>query len=225
MNRLERFSTPLDQIVWAALESFRSGLWTALPGIVQTFDPTVMTCTVQPAIKGRFQNKDGSWQDWHLLPILQDVPVVFQGGGGFTLTFPVKAGDECLVVFSSRCIDNWWYLGEVQIPAEIRFNDLSDGFAIVGLRSLPRALSPAVDVANAELRSDDGSVKIQCTPTKVVVNAPAVELGNGGAIRKLVDERLEALFNGHTHPVGAGNTGAPNQQMGAGHMTTVTKAE
>ena len=33
--------------------------------------------------------------------------MVFPGGGGFALTFPVAAGDECLVVFASRCIDDY----------------------------------------------------------------------------------------------------------------------
>ena len=47
------------------------------------------------------------------LPILPDVPVMFFGGGGMTITAPIKPGDECLVIFADRCIDGWWWLGGV----------------------------------------------------------------------------------------------------------------
>ena len=69
------------------------------------------------------------------------MPVVFPGGGGFALTFPVAAGDECLVVFASRCIDAWWQSGGVGEPMEPRMHDLSDGFALIGVRSQPAHVS------------------------------------------------------------------------------------
>ncbi|MFW8450019.1 Gp138 family membrane-puncturing spike protein, partial [Klebsiella pneumoniae] len=62
------------------------------------------------------------------LPLLVDVPVVFPRGGGCTLTFPVKPGDECLVIFADRCIDFWWQSGGIQEPVDERMHDLSDAF-------------------------------------------------------------------------------------------------
>lgn len=242
LNREER-TNDLEIAVAAALQGWQSGLWTALPAIVKSFDPEVMTITAQPAIKARVRSADenpplpGAVLDvlpfwWVELPLLVDVPVIFQGGGIFTMTLPIQAGDECLVIFSSRCIDNFWYLGEVQTQAELRMHDLSDGFALVGLRSKPRALEN-INTENAELRSDDGTVKIELTSdsinitasTAVNVSAPAVKLSNGGAVNKLVNELFKTSFDGHIHPAGAGFTGAPTVAMPASNLTSVAKAE
>ena len=86
--------------------SIFTGLRVAMPGIIQSFDPSTVTCTVQPAIYGQKVSDDGKAAS-EAIPILPDVPVVFPRGGGCTLTFPVKPGDECLLVFSDRCIDFW----------------------------------------------------------------------------------------------------------------------
>ncbi|WP_302441547.1 Gp138 family membrane-puncturing spike protein, partial [Bilophila wadsworthia] len=131
MDRRERWAEPVEALR-AALDGRQAEMWTALPGIVQSFDPAAMTVSVQPAVAGRISDEAGKAASVDL-PILPDVPVVFPGGGGFALTFPVAAGDECLVVFASRCIDAWWQSGGVGEPMEPRMHDLSDGFALVGV--------------------------------------------------------------------------------------------
>ncbi|OBY59360.1 translation initiation factor IF-2 [Pseudomonas sp. AU12215] len=131
-----------------------------------------MTCTVQPAIQSRVRDKSGT-QTLVDMPLLLDCPVQFPAGGGCTLTFPVKPGDECLVVFASRCIDAWWQSGGVQAPAEYRMHDRSDGFALLGFRSQPRVIG-AVSTSAAQLRSDDGATFISVAPGgAVAITAPA----------------------------------------------------
>ena len=165
MDRREQLDDPVEALR-TALDGRQAEIWTALPGIVAGFDPGAMTVSVQPAVKGAIVGEDGKARQVPL-PLLVDVPVSFPQGGGFTLTFPVKAGDECLVVFASRCIDGWWQSGGVQAPAERRMHDLSDGFAIVGVRSQPRVL-PAVNPENVQLRSDDGADFVEITPAGTV---------------------------------------------------------
>lgn len=148
----------LDQAMTARL----SCLWTALPGIVQNFDPVAMTCQVQPAIQGKVRSEDGSIKVVNL-PILLDCPVVFPHAGGCSLTFPIKPGDECLVVFSARAIDLWWQSGGVQPPVETRMHDLSDGFVIPGPYSQPKVLQN-VSTAAVQLRSDDGQAFFELNP-------------------------------------------------------------
>lgn len=138
-----------------ATEGLLKGLWTALPGIIQSFNNTAMTCVVQPAIMGQQRKEDGSVLSIEM-PLLLDCPVQFQGGGGCTGTFPIAEGDECLVVFSSRCIDSWWQSGGIQAQAELRMHDLSDGFVLPGIRSQPRVLSGGVSTTEAQLRTDTG---------------------------------------------------------------------
>lgn len=161
MDRRER-NPDDEEVMRLAFRSMQARLWTALPGIVQKFDAAAMTVDVQPAINGKLRNADGSTSSLQM-PVLLDCPVVWQGGGECTLTFPIKSGDECLVVLASRCIDAWWAQGGVQDPPEIRMHNLSDGFALVGVRSKPRAFS--VDTSAVQLRSDDGEAYVSINPS------------------------------------------------------------
>lgn len=157
-------------------------LWTALPGIIGSFDPEAQTCTVQPAISGDRRMPDGSIQAIQM-PVLLDCPVLWQGGGGVTLTFPIKPGDECLIVFASRCIDFWWQQGGVQGQAELRMHDLSDGFVLVGVRSQPRKFN--VSTSAAQLRTDDGAAFVEVYPDTKFIRAETtadIEAVAGGNI-------------------------------------------
>lgn len=171
MNRRERLNDP-NVALQDAIRGALAMTWTALPGIVQSFDPVAMTCVVQPAIKARRTLPSGAVVT-DALPLLVDCPVHFPSGGHCTLTFPVTAGDECLVVFSSRCIDSWWQSGGIQEQAELRMHDLSDGFVFVGVRSQQRVIANVSNSAT-QLRSDDGSTYIELDPAsqKVQIVAP-----------------------------------------------------
>lgn len=152
-----------------AMEGQLSSLWTAMPAIVQKVDYTKRTCEVQPTIQGRVQDSNGEFQFVNL-PLLVDVPIVMPSAGGFTLSLPIKSGDEVLIIFASRCIDSWWQSGGVGQPMELRMHDLSDGFAIPGPRSLPT--STPLHSTNARLTKDDGSVYVELTENKVNIKAP-----------------------------------------------------
>lgn len=148
-----------------------SQLRVALPGIIQSFDAETITCTVQPAIKGVISDAQGRAQSV-ALPLLVDVPVIFPRGGGVTLTFPVAAGDECLVVFADRCIDFWWQNGGVQEAVDPRQHDLSDAFAFVGPQSQAKKIS-GISLHAAQLRSDDGAAFVEVAAGHAItVNTP-----------------------------------------------------
>ncbi|WP_322083971.1 Gp138 family membrane-puncturing spike protein [Burkholderia sp. BCC1972] len=171
MDRRERTDDELEALKHA-IGARLTEVWTALPGTVESFDPVAMTVSVQPGTKDSIRNEDGTIST-SPFPLLTDCPVVWQGGGGVTATFPIAAGDECLVVFASRCIDAWWQSGGVQEQAESRAHSLADGFSLVGVRSRPRAL-PGISATSAQLRSDDGATYIDLNPTlqKVKIVAP-----------------------------------------------------
>lgn len=160
MDARERLDDP-EETVRSALDARLAGLWTALPGIVQSFDAATQTVSVQPAIQAARILTDGT-RETVTLPLLVDVPVVFPGGGGLVLTMPVAAGDEALVVFSARCIDAWWQSGGVQPAMEARLHDLSDGFALIGPRAKANALS-GVSTTAAQWRTVDGASFVELT--------------------------------------------------------------
>lgn len=156
----------------AQIEGRLKDLHTCLPGIIVSFDPATQTASVQPAIKRIFTERGAV-----NLPVCVDVPVAFPGGGDFWLTFPVKAGDECILLFSERAIDYWHANGGTQIPAEYRLHDLSDGIAQVGLNSQPKKLS-ALQTDGAELRTRDRSTYIRLTNGKIFIKGDIEHEGN-----------------------------------------------
>ena len=159
-----------QQTAQAIADSISNQIRVAMPGIIQSFDPVTVTCSVLPAIKGSDASTTGT--ESADLPLLVDVPVVFPRGGGVTLTFPVKTGDECLLIFSDRCIDFWWQSGGVQEPVDTRQHDLSDGFAIVGPQSQAKKIS-GISANSAQMRSDDSSTYFELNPTTQTINIVA----------------------------------------------------
>lgn len=189
----EQYNAELVQKVFSTLK-------VAMPGVIESFDPDSVTASVRPAIRGY----DGGTEDdgWIELPLLVDVPVIFPRGGGCTLTFPVKAGDECLLIFADRCIDFWWQNGGVQKPVDLRMHDLSDAFAIVGPQSQAHKIS-GISTSSVELRSDDGATKLSLNPSSGAINGTAPGGFNLNGLKILPDGTLQlvggAIVDGHRH--------------------------
>jgi len=206
MDRRERLDSP-EMAMLQLTQLVKSEMWCAMPGIIQSFDGAKLTCSVQLAIQVQVTDETLTSQ-WTKLPVLVDCPVVFPAGGGCMLTFPIAAGDECLVVFADRCIDAWWQSGGVQTQMDSRMHDLSDGFVIPGPRSQPNKPGAAVGT-NAELRTMDGTARVGINPaTKEVkvqttgdcsINATNINL-NG--VVKINGQPFPA----HTHNLSGGGT-------------------
>lgn len=210
MDRRERLDS-LQEMLIAAMAGNQSNIWTALPGIIQGFDRDAMTCTVQPSIRARITQPAADTYTsptmipdasglfiWDQLPLLLDCPVVFPGGGGVTLTFPLAVGDECLVVFSSRCIDAWWQNGGIQNTTAVRMHDLSDGFVLPGVRSQPRRFT--VSDSATEIRSDDGATAISINAQTSTIAFTCASLTHNG------------VNIGATHVHGGVSTGTSNTE-------------
>lgn len=162
MDRRERLRDGHLASVRAMYAGRQAELWTALPGILEAFDPAKVTATVQPAVQANVRSPKGIWNNV-TMPLCGDVPVVFPGGGGFGLTFPLVPGDEGLIVFSARCADAWWQSGGIQPQAIFRMHSLSDGFFLPGVFSQPRVPAPASTSA-VQLRANDGSAFLEIAP-------------------------------------------------------------
>lgn len=159
MDRRERIQGRPIVAQQAALRGLQATIWTALPGIVQSWDSTKLTVSVQPAIQAQVRDQAGA-MSWVTLPICADVPIQYPFGGGFGFTFPLEAGDEGIVIFSSRCIDAWWQQGGVQSQAELRMHNLSDGMFVPGVFSQPRVLEN-VSENSCQVRTEDGTIYVE----------------------------------------------------------------
>ena len=115
-------------------------------------------------------------------PPLQNVPIWFLGGGGYTVTNPIAVGDEGILLFNDRNLDTWLQTGAGQPPPEGRLHSLSDAIFLVGLRSSARALN-GISTTAMQIRSDNytgptgsgecveiGPGKIQLIANEVVIH-------------------------------------------------------
>src|SRR5260363_27145 len=117
MDLRERFEDA-QEALRAAIHGALINVWTALPGIVQSFDAHALTVTVRPAIQGVVRRLDRETATVRTeaveLPLLGDLPRFFPRGGGCTIPFRFKKGYEGWVVSAPRCIEGWWQSGGVQ---------------------------------------------------------------------------------------------------------------
>ncbi len=177
-----------------------NNLRVAMPGIVTSFNSKEQTVSVRCAVRERL-TQDGT-DSWVEIPVLVDVPIVLPRAGGYALTLPVKAGDECLVIFGDNCIDAWWQSGGVQNQIDLRRHDLSDSFAVLGPWSQPRVL-PNYSTGSAQLRNESGSAYIEISGNTINIVAGTVNIGSSTKIDGKV-------FLAHKHSgvtTGGSNTG------------------
>lgn len=144
-------------------------------GVIKDFNADTQEASVEIAFTQVTSTSTAGVKTYASYPLLFNVPVLFPCGGGFTLTFPITAGDECLVLFNDRQLDNWLATGAGSPPSNGRAHDLSDGIAIVGVRNLTRALAN-ISTTSAQLRSDDGETYIDMAPGKIQIVADEVVL-------------------------------------------------
>lgn len=114
-------------------------------GQIETFNPAKQTATVSLKYKRtRFQYDATAGAYLPVLlnyPLMADAPVHVLGGGGGAITFPIVKGDECLVCFNDRDIDNWFNGAANGAVATSRTHSFSDAIILVGVRSIPNVLT------------------------------------------------------------------------------------
>jgi hypothetical protein len=189
--------TSLEQVIAEALEDGRARLHVSMPARVVSYDEDTQTASVQPILRSRRVDQEGTSSS-HQLPSIPKVPVAFPQGGGCSITFPLAAGDEVLLVVAERSMDEWKQAGGGDIsPKDPRRFDLSDAVALAGLSSpstpLTQVLAGAMVLAANDLRLGNK------TATDFV------------ALASLVLDRLTKLqtaFDAHMHATAA--AGAPS---------------
>ena len=80
-------------------------------------------------------------------PILEDVPVLFPAGGGGLFSFPLKVGDDVLLVFCKESIGSWKVSNSGQETTPEVFSNfmLANAIAIPCLYTTTNNLSPDTD--------------------------------------------------------------------------------
>lgn len=147
---------------------------------IQTFNASAQTATATVNYQKTFFDLDATTGLYSPVlvdyPILIDCPVVCLGGGSGALTFPVATGDQCLVLFNDRDIDNW-FTGATSGPvATPRLHSFSDGVLLVGLHSKANPLA-GYDATRACLRGNAaGTTFVGVGATKIKIANPTTTL-------------------------------------------------
>ena len=166
----ERFHNHVESL-YMAMDGVHSRIWTMLPGIIQSiaWNNGSPYASVKLGVMGRFidSTQKITFTD---LPVLQDCPVIFPRGGGYSLTFPIQEGDECMVLFSARSIDEFMTQGKAAPAYDLRMTDLSDGVVFVGFMSQKKPLKN-ISTNSVQLRSDDGKNFINITDGTITAQA------------------------------------------------------
>lgn len=140
----ERRGKPAPPDMTTLLDRTKRDLSTTLNcmkiGTIESFDVSTQLASVSISYKQVLSIDEDGVKTTRDYPLLLDVPVITLFGGVDFLSMPIKKGDNCIVVFSDRQIDNWLVAGDGQTPAVGRVHDMSDGVAIVGIRPLTNSI-------------------------------------------------------------------------------------
>lgn len=186
-------ATPtLSEVLELAVRAELAEVYTAIPGRVERYDAATQVADVRPQIKIVLEDEGGG-KTTEALPLLQNVPVLFQSAGPYSITFPVEVGSTGLLVFAMHSIGEWRKRGALSDPGDRRLHSVTGATFYPGLRATP---SPIVD------GNDDA----------LTIAGPKIRLGSVGATNPAVlFDELKAWLETHTHPTGVGPSGTPIQ--------------
>jgi hypothetical protein len=180
--------TEFAEVIKDGIEDRLFDVHTSLPGIITSYDPAKQRASVRCAIKRRYP--DGTLTE---MPVIQDVPVQFPKGGNFHFTWPVAAGDECILVFSERSLEVWKRDGGVVNPIDGRKFNISDAVALVGV-STSKKFIPGASATKARMVNGSTEVELDASGKTTIKSAAAtmemlangeVKISNGGGFIKL----------------------------------------
>lgn len=179
----------MAEVVRKAIESRVATVRVSMPGKILSFDPATQVASVQPLINELYVAEGGERVS-EPLPVLPCVHVAVQSGGGMRITVPLKPGDEGLLVFSDRSLDDWWTNG--QDSKSERRHDLSDAVFVPGLHRDGKGI-PNYDTECVSIGSETGQADFVALASRVLQ-----ELQN-----------IKSAFDAHTHTVASTGSMSP----------------
>lgn len=160
-------------------------------GTIQSFDSSKMTVTATINYTKTFFQLNPVTKSYVPVqvnyPLLLDCPIISISGGPVNLTMPIAKGDECLLLFNDRDIDNWYSSGQVGPVASSRLHSFSDAFALVGVKSTPNLLT-SYDGTRALLTN--GNVEVGVNPTN---NKATIKNNSVGTLNSVLQNILTQL--------------------------------
>lgn len=209
----ESQDSPLYDAVMAVIEDRLVDVWTCMPARVETYDAARQKATVTILVRSAHVDEDEVRQV-QTLPIIHEVPVKTNGGGGFSTSYPIRPGDTGLVWFCSASIDAWAQQGGIVDPRDDRRFDINDAVFEPGLRDFKHPLRN-LPTDRARFGNDAGTVGVEVTGTEAILG------GSAGAEHALKAETFLAALGTMVTAIGTAVGGIPG---GAAAGTSIASA-
>lgn len=185
------------EIAESVIQTEINKVHTAIPGTITGYDAGSNRASVRPL--GHYKTADYRSLEY---PVIFNVPVVFPTGlgGSAGVTFPLAAGDGCLIVFSESQIDDM--LSGVDSDDPRKFS-LNDAICIPGLYSSATAAASA-HPGDVCLFNGGSMVRLGSGFSGTTADGTSFSFSGGD----LVVNGISSTH--HTHPGDSGGTtGAP----------------
>lgn len=111
---------------------------TVIPATVVTYDAATTTATVQPAPMVR-----GAGGEYESEKPVQDAPVAFPQGGGWSISWALLPGDTVLLLVPDRPTEEWRVTGTTYQPSSGLLHSLSYAFVWPGAGPAPNPITGA----------------------------------------------------------------------------------
>lgn len=167
----------------AAIEADRREMMTVATGRIGSAGAG-QRASVKPSLKRRFGDQVLE------APILEDVPVLFPRGNGFIFHPGVKSGDEVVLVFAARSLDQNAADGTDADGRPGRMHSISDAMAIPASHSATGA-AQGLPADKLHIGTDDGKGGLQVGKT-----GTADVVSNGDSVLTIMTD-LVTMFRDH----------------------------
>jgi hypothetical protein len=124
-------TTPLSlaELIRSALDSRLLDVHTSLPGRVKAYDAATQTADIEIVVNRAEADSKGRTVS-EVFPVIPNVPIAWARGGGYSMQFPLSAGDHVWLLFSEASTAQWRVSGEVSDPGDLERHGLSYPIAL-----------------------------------------------------------------------------------------------
>lgn len=164
---------PISEVLRAAIQSFLEEVHVCLPAKVLSYDKDTQTAKVEITVLRAQKTRKGVVHETY--PIIENVPVCWPEGGGYSIQLPMAEGDHVALIFSEWSYAQWRASGEVSKPGDLTRHDLSYPFAMPSIRPDGSALPNPGNAALVTVPTG-GSLNVS------VADAPVFEAANADLV-------------------------------------------
>lgn len=164
-NNYSGITPEFGEVVRSIIDSVLLDLNVCLPAKIVSYDKDTQYADVEIQLQQKFG--DGSLVSYAVIP---KVPVKHprSNAGHAFIHMPIKPGDDVVLVFSQRSLDNWKTQGGMTDPGDPRKHHITDAYALIGGSAIPDAFAPetedAIEIVNFESKTNifpDGKYQIK----------------------------------------------------------------